>query len=77
MTLSLINSLGNVPPPSVASVVGATIVWDNAMGTGSGVVLSATTSAIGAITGYNLASGQYIPINEVTNFNPPGFTVVR
>ncbi len=75
---NFINSLGNAPPPSVASPIGSSIIWDNAAGTGSGSILSATTSGTtGAITGYGLTSGLSIPVNQVTNIFPQGFTVVQ
>lgn len=74
--ISLTRSVGNVVPPGL-SAVRSQITYVVANGPASGIVTGIVEGSIGQPTGYTLRASVVIPVNEVTNILPPGFTVVQ
>lgn len=75
--VSLTRSIGNVVPAILGSAIRSQITYVVASGPAAGVVASIGTGGIGQVTNYSLGTGFRVPVNEVTNILPPGFTVVQ
>lgn len=81
--ISLTRALGNVVPSVLGSAVRAAVTYANAGGPASGIVSGVRTGIIGQVTAYILRgpfgspASPVVPVNEVTNILPPGFTVVQ
>lgn len=75
--VSLTRSAGNVVPAALGSAVRSAITYVVPTGPASGVISGVVLGSIGQPTGYELYASAVVPVNEVTNILPPGFTVVQ